>query len=127
MNDNAFDIIDYLSGLTGFVFDKAVLKRIAIDCGVIDVTYYSELTEENKDMCRIALYETILVTPHNTASSTRQHGAYTNTIGQQTITAAVIDNVKDMLRQLYTKYDMQDKLDSLGGDLCWIDENEYGY
>ena len=39
-----FDIIDYLSGLTNFVFDKAVLNRVALDCGVSEVTEYGQLT-----------------------------------------------------------------------------------
>ena len=43
-----FDIIDYLSGLTNFVFDKAVLNRVALDCGVSEVTEYGQLTDEMK-------------------------------------------------------------------------------
>ena len=45
-----FDVIDYLSGLTGFIFDKAVLKRIALDRGVSDVTEYSQLDGMTKDL-----------------------------------------------------------------------------
>ena len=44
-----FDIIEYLSGLTNFVFDKAVLKRIAYDRNVIDVTAYEYLSDEQKE------------------------------------------------------------------------------
>ena len=38
-----FDILEYLSGLTGYVFDKAVLKRIAWEREVSDVTSFDEL------------------------------------------------------------------------------------
>ena len=40
------DIIDYLSGLTGFVFDKAVLQRIALDRQACIQT--QDLDKENK-------------------------------------------------------------------------------
>ena len=45
-----FNIIEYISGLTNFIFDKAVLNRIALDNEVADITEYSELTEEKRDM-----------------------------------------------------------------------------
>ena len=48
MNES-FDIYDdFLSGLTGYTFDISVLKRVALECGVAEVTEYSELTEEQK-------------------------------------------------------------------------------
>ena len=42
------DIIDYLSGLTGFVFDKAVLKRIAVDRQVyyVDPETFEQKTKD---------------------------------------------------------------------------------
>ena len=37
-----FDILQYMSGLTGFTFDKAVLVRIALERGVSAVTEYAQ-------------------------------------------------------------------------------------
>lgn len=124
----AFSIIDYISGLTNFVFDKAVLNRIALDCGVSEITSYSELTEEHKDNCKIALLETIVYGPYSTASSTNQHGAWTLTIGSQTITSAALESIKSELKRLYKKYDKTDKIEELedaGGVMQWVDENGY--
>ena len=49
MTMNTFDIIEYLSGITMFTFDKAVLKRIALDREVQDVSDFSELDEKPKE------------------------------------------------------------------------------
>lgn len=120
-----FDIINYLSGLTNFVFDKAVLNRIALDCGVSEITDYTELTGELKDKCKIALLETIVFGPYSTASSTNQHGAWTLTIGSQTVTSAALESIKSELKRLYNKYDMTDEQEALedtGGEVKWIDE-----
>ena len=48
MAASKFDILDYLSGMTNFVFDKSALNNVALDCGVSDVESYLDLTEEQK-------------------------------------------------------------------------------
>lgn len=113
----SFNIISYLAGMTGFLFDRDTLCRIAMDCNVDSVTDYTELTQEDKDKCKIALLETVLLSPHSTASQTNEHGGYRTQTGSQTVTAAVLDNVKSELRRLYGKHDMQEKLDALD-DMC---------
>lgn len=123
-----FDILNYISGLTTFVFDKAVLERVALECGVIEVDSFADLTEESKDKCKAMLLETIVFGPHQTASSTNQHGSYTQTLGAQTITSAALENIKTELRRIYNKYNEEDKLDSLSatdGELKWINEYDY--
>ena len=110
--------------MTGFVFDREILFRVALDCNVDSVTDYTELTQEDKDKCRIALLETVLVSPHSTASRTNEHGGYRTQTGSQTITEAVLENVKAELRKLYDKYDMQDELDALNdmsATLQWME------
>ena len=49
MTQIKFDIIEWLSGLTNFIFDKAVLKRVAIECGVAEVKSYADIGEEELD------------------------------------------------------------------------------
>ncbi len=123
-----FDIIDYLSGLTNFVFDKAVLNRVALDCGVSEVTEHSQLTDELKGKCMIALLKTIVFGPHSTASSTNQHGAWTLTVGSQTITAASLENIRAELKRLCKKYGDEETLEMLedsGGYMDWVNEEEW--
>lgn len=127
MNELSFDILDYLSGLTNFVFDKSVLKRVAIDCGVIEVTSYADLTQEQRDRCKVELLETIVFGVYQTASTTNQHGSYTLTVGAQTVTSKALESIKSELRRLYTKYGDEEKLNTLNdsdGCVKWIEEHD---
>lgn len=123
-----FDILNYLSGLTNFVFEKDVLVRVAFDCGVSDVVYFSDITEEVRDKCEIALLETIVYgSPNGIASVTNQHGAFTQTVGSQTVTKDMVDNIRLRLKYLYNKYGYTEKTEMLNseiGTLSWINEND---
>lgn len=126
MNES-FDILSYLAGLTGYVFDTDVLTRIALDCGVAEVTVYADLTEGQKDRCKMALLETLLVTPYQSATQTDKHGEWQTQTGSQTLTAATMENIKAELRRLYKKYDEEEKLerlDDIGANLQWINEKD---
>ena len=123
MADSKFNIINYLAGMTGFVFDKDVLQRIALDCGVSEVTEYSELTQENKDRCMMALLRTILNTPYSTASHTSKHGEWQEQIGSQSLTAAFSEDIRAQLKKLAKKYDdeeLLEELEDMGATLQWM-------
>lgn len=123
MAESNFNIINYLAGMTGFVFDKDVLQRIALDCGVSEVTDYSELTQENKDHCKMALLRTILETPYSTASHTSKHGEWQEQIGSQSLTAAFREEIKAQLKKLAEKYEDEELIDELEGmdaNLQWM-------
>ena len=124
MNES-FDIYDdFLSGLTGYTFDISVLKRVALECGVAEVAEYSELTEEQKDRCKIGLLETLLLTPYQSASQTDRHGEWQTQTGAQTLSAANIERVKSELKGLYKKYGEEEKLESLenaDANLEWME------
>lgn len=125
MITSKFDILDYLSGITNFVFDKSALTHVALECGVADVTQYIDLTEEQKDRCKIMLYEKIVFGVYQTASTTNQHGSYTTTVGAQTITSAALQSIKSELKRLYNKYGEDDKVQTLSdacGEVKWINE-----
>lgn len=114
MADNmTFNIIDFIAGLYPYVFDIAVLRRVAYDCGVIEITEYSELTEEQKDRCRIALLETLVLNPYQTASQTSKHGEWQEQTGSQMTTAKNIESIKNELKRLYNKYGMDEELEQL--------------
>lgn len=125
MADNmTFNIIDFLAGLYPYVFDIAVLRRVAYDCGVIEITEYSELTEEQKDRCRIALLETLVLNPYQTASQTSKHGEWQEQTGSQMTTAKNIESIKNELKRLYNKYDEDEKLEQLESEtanLEWME------
>lgn len=125
MADNmTFNIIDFIAGLYPYVFDIAVLRRVAYDCGVIEITEYSELTEEQKDRCRIALLETLVLNPYQTASQTSKHGEWQEQTGSQMTTAKNIENIKNELKRLYNKYGEDEKLEQLESEtanLEWME------
>jgi hypothetical protein len=117
-----FDIIDYLSGLTGYVFDKAVLKRIALDRDVEYVVDKSELDQKTKDLLRADLLYTAWLSPNVWASSTNQHGSFTRTVGSQTIYAEEKERLHNIFMGIYRKYD-DEKLAEIEdkGTLQWLD------
>lgn len=125
MADNmTFNIIDFIAGLYPYVFDIAVLRRVAYDCGVIEITEYSELTEEQKDRCRIALLETLVLNPYQTASQTSKHGEWQEQTGSQMTTAKNIESIKSELKRLYKKYGEDEKLEQLESEtanLEWME------
>ena len=125
MADNmTFNIIDFIAGLYPYVFDIAVLRRVAYDCGVIEITEYSELTEEQKDRCRIALLETLVLNPYQTASQTSKHGEWQEQTGSQMTTAKNIESIKNELKRLYKKYSEDEKLEQLESEtanLEWME------
>lgn len=125
MADNmTFNIIDFIAGLYPYVFDIAVLRRVAYDCGVIEITEYSGLTEEQKDRCRIALLETLVLNPYQTASQTSKHGEWQEQTGSQMTTAKNIESIKSELKRLYKKYGEDEKLEQLESEtanLEWME------
>lgn len=125
MADNmTFNIIDFIAGLYPYVFDIAVLRRVAYDCGVIEITEYSELTEEQKDRCKIALLETLVLNPYQTASQTSKHGEWQEQTGSQMTTAKNIESIKNELKRLYNKYGMDEELEQLESEtanLEWME------
>lgn len=116
-----FDIIEYLSGLTQFVFDKAVLKRIAYDRDVFDANDYEDIDAKTKDLLRADLLYTAYMSPNVWASSTNSHGSYAKTIGSQTIYTEEKERLYNTFVGIYKKYDdpMLEELED-SGDLQWL-------
>jgi hypothetical protein len=117
-----FDIIEYLSGLTGFVFDKAVLKRIAYDRDVMHVTSFGELSEQQRDLLRADLLYTAYISPNVWASSTQSHGSFTKTIGSQTIYTEDKERLYNAFISVYKKYNdaKLEEVEGESGNLQWI-------
>ena len=120
---NEFNIIEYLSGLTGYIFDKSILNRIAAEREVSDVTDYEELDAKTKDLLKADLLYTAYFSPNIMASSTVSHGSFTQTVGSQTLYAREKERLYNMFYYIYEKYE-DDKLEEVksnGASLQWID------
>lgn len=120
-----FDIIDYLSGLTAYVFDVSVLRRVAMDNGVAEVREYNELDAEQIDRCKMSLLETLVLAPSQSASQTNKHGEYQTQTGSQMLTDKTRETIKAELRMLYRRYGEDERLqqlDSADATMEWITE-----
>lgn len=122
MNDN-FDIIEYLSGLTGYVFDKAVLKRIALDRNVHEVKDYSELDKATRDLLFADLLYVAYISPNVWASSTQTHGSYTKSIGSQTTYTEDKERLYNQIVSIYKKYNDEklEEIENSDSNLQWLD------
>lgn len=105
-----FDILQYMSGLTGFTFDKAVLTRIALERGVAEVTEFDELTKRDRDLITADLLLTAYLSPNIWASFDQSHGSYKKGIGSQTMYNK--EEILDYLRGIYEEYE-DEKLDEV--------------
>lgn len=117
-----FDILDFLSGLTGFVFDKSVLTRIAWEREVTEVASYDELDSKTIDLLRADLLYTAYLSPNVLASQTNAHGSYSCTTGSQTIYASEKDKLYNAFVAIYKKYNDSKlaEVESSAGNLQWM-------
>lgn len=99
-----FNIIDYLSGLTAYVFDKAVLNCIALDRGVAEIEDYEELDVETRELLRADLLYAAYLSPNVWASQTNSHGSYSRTTGSQTLLEADKQRIYNTFMAIYRKY-----------------------
>lgn len=97
-----FTIIDYMSGLTGFVLDDSVYRRIAVDRGVLGVDLPERMTEKQRDLILADILFTVWMAPNDLASFQHQHGQFSMSIGKQTVNK---DDVYNMMVRLYRKWD----------------------
>lgn len=99
-----FDLLEYMSGLTSFVFDKAVLTRIAFDRGVAEVTSYSELSESDKELIHADMLLTAYLSPDIWASYSQAHGSFKKSVGSQSVYTENKELLKKYLIGVYKKY-----------------------
>lgn len=113
-------IIEYISTLTGFVLDNAVCKRIAMDRGVLGVTDVSQLDTKTKDLLKADVLFYIYSSPNSTASLTKQHGSFSQTVGSQTITDK--RGIYNLMYALYKKWndDKLEAVEAMDGGLQWL-------
>lgn len=115
-----FDIIRYMSSLTGYIFDDAVLERIALERNVAGVASFSDISEKDKDLLTADLLFVLYTSPSKSASISKKHGQFSMSIGGQTITDK--DNIFDTMMRLYKKWEdpKVEELESMRGGLEWM-------
>ena len=111
-----FNIIEYMSGLTGFVLDEAIYKRIAEERGVKDVVVYEELTQRDRDLILADILYTVYLSGYEIPSFQHQHGQFSTSIGKQTIKDR--DSLLALARRLYKKWEDDTVLPT--SDLSWM-------
>lgn len=117
-----FDILDFLSGLTGYVFDKSVLTRIAWEREVTDVTSYDELDAKTIDLLRADLLYTAYMSPNTIAAHTNSHGSFSQTFGSQVISESEKERLYQTFMAIYKKYDDEkcQEIEGSCGTLQWL-------
>ncbi len=122
-----FDIIEYIGGITNYTFDKAVLNRIALDRGVMDVTEYSELNTSTKELLKADLLYTVYAGANSTGSYSLKDGDFQETLGSQTVND--MKRIYNIFSSIYGLYDTAklDEIASVGGQLEWVNENSDNY
>ena len=115
-----FDIIRYMSSLTGYVFDDAVLERIALERNVAEVGSFAELSEKDKDLLTADLLFVLYTSPSQSASFSKKHGQFSQSVGSQKITDK--DGIYNLMMMLYQKWEdpKAEELESIGGGLEWM-------
>lgn len=116
-----FDIIAYMGSLTGFTFEKPVLERIALERGVENVSSLEELSQKDRDLILADMLFVLYTTPTQTSGLTKQHGAFSQTIGSQYISDK--RNIYELMNKLYAKWGdpkLEDIADTAGG-LAWLE------
>lgn len=115
-------IINYMAGLTGFILEEDVLLRIAHDRHIPDEAEPCDLSQRDKDLLLADILFTVLCSPSELPSRSRQHGQFSETIGKQAVGNRQM--LYDMMLRLYGKWN-DERLNFLsGGGLRWISENE---
>lgn len=117
-----FDILDFLSGLTGYVFDKSVLTRIAWEREVANVTSFNDLDSKTVDLLRADLLYTAYLSPNTIAAHTNSHGSFSQTFGSQVISDAEKGRLYQTFMAIYEKYDDAkfDEVVAIEGNLQWL-------
>lgn len=116
----SFDIIRYMSSLTGYIFDDAVLERIALERNVAEVGSFADITEKDRDLLTADLLFVLYTSPSQSASFSKKHGQFSQSVGSQTITDK--DGIYNLMMRLYNKWEdpKAEELERLGGGLEWM-------
>lgn len=119
-----FDIIEYMKSLTGYSISDSVLKRIAMEREVSEFSDYKQLGQREKDLILADILFVAYTSPYQTSSHTKQHGAFSQTIGSQIITDK--KSLLNMIIAYYKKWNDEklEAIESLNDGLQWLSCSE---
>lgn len=115
-------LIEYMSGLTGFILDESVLRRIAFDRHIHDDARPCDLSQRDRDLLLADILFTVLCSPSGLPSRSHQHGQFSESIGKQTLENRQM--LYDTMRRLYEKWNDDRLTLADGGMIAWVDESE---
>lgn len=116
-----FDVLEYMAGLTNYVFDKSVLKRIAMERGVLHATNLGDIDGKARDLIYADMLLVVYLSPNTIASRSKSHGSYSQSVGSQVVSSR--SDIYNMLRFIYKRWNdekLQD-VENLGGCLQWME------
>lgn len=98
-----FNIINYMRGLTGYVFREDVLRRIAVERGVENATSIEDIDRRSRNLMIADMLMVLFTSPNNSGTKTKSHGDFTLTIGGQIITDK--NDIYALMMRLYDNPD----------------------
>lgn len=119
------NVIDYMSGLTAYVFDKSVLQRIAIDRNVFNVEDASQLEQKQRDLLLADILFVVYTSPTSSASVSSSHGAFKQSIGSQTVNSKA--EIYNVMVGIYQKYGDEkiNLVPSTSSGISWVDTSNW--
>lgn len=115
-----FDIVDFTANaLTGYDFTRKQVLYVLMSRGLECVTDISELTQRDKDLLTADLLRIIYTTASKTSSKSWSHGDASKSVGSQQITDK--NHIYEWMIGLYRKWGENPELDSLAGEVQFID------
>lgn len=120
--NSEFNIIDHISGLTRYTFEKGLLVRVARERGVLGITIYEDLSQEQSDLCKADLLLEVYIGANSTAGYSVSDGSFKESVGSETINDKKY--LYGVISAIYSKYGDK-KLDIINPDnqsLCWVNE-----
>lgn len=116
------DIIEFMSGLTPYVFDKSLIKRVAAERVENGITDHAMLDERTRDLLRADLLYEAYISPTISAGCSKSHGNYSHNVGSQSTYEADKARLYNIFTNIYKKYN-DPKLEEVtenGGSLQWL-------
>lgn len=116
-----FNIVKWLKNRVGYELSTEKVEGIILERGLQNITDYSELTQQDKDLLLADILFLLLTSATQTASKSWQSGGTTMSIGAQMLTGK--ERFYDMMMGIYEKYDDPkfDIAESLGGGAQWLE------
>ncbi len=117
-----YSVLDYVSGITSYVFDKSVLLRVIYDRKYKFEDSADTITEQDKELLLADLLYIVFCGANSSASYSVADGSFKQAIGSQTINSK--KEIYNIIKGIYTKYS-DPKLEVINesiGVLTWINE-----